>query len=72
MRRWAVVDYTICEPKKCDPNGGTCISAMACRRRLIEQEESFGPPMLTARELCLGCYDCVRVCSLGALKMMEE
>lgn len=71
MRRWAVVDYNICGPEKCDPEGGKCISIMACRRMLIEQEEAYAPPMLTAREHCLGCYDCVRVCPLGALKMIE-
>lgn len=66
--KMALVDYNRCHPDECE--NGVCVAALACRRRLLQQEAPRGAPM-TNPAACAGCADCVRACPLKAIQIMR-
>lgn len=66
--KMALVDYNKCCPERCE--GGVCVAAAACTRKLIKQETPFDAPM-TDPFLCKACGDCVRTCPMKAIKIMS-
>jgi ferredoxin len=40
---------------------------LACTRKLLEQEEPFGVPLLLSARLCTGCGACAAACPLSAV-----
>ncbi len=62
----ALVDYRKCDPATCE--GGVCIAARACPKKILYQEEPGEAP-LTNPGNCKGCSECARVCPLGAIKV---
>jgi translation initiation factor RLI1 len=65
--KMALVDYNKCHPDRCDR--GLCAAALACPRKLMQQEASYEIPM-TDPSLCRGCGDCVRACPLKAVQVV--
>ena len=72
MRGWAVVDYSVCDPRKCSSEHGGCLAVQHCKREVLEQESPEEMPVLIFRDYCRGCADCVKACPLQAIKMMDE
>jgi translation initiation factor RLI1 len=68
MQKWVEVNFYKCEPKKCDPKNGQCAAVKVCKHEILEQDEPFETPMHAARDLCVGCLDCVKACSLKAIE----
>ena len=66
MNKNAEIDFSRCRPGACGGDG-RCPAAEACAKRLLEQEDPYGSPMLVSARLCSGCGSCVRTCPLGAL-----
>ena len=66
--KMALVDYNRCRPGECD--NGVCEAALACRRKLLQQEAPSDAPM-TNPSVCAGCADCVRACPLKAIQIMR-
>ncbi len=68
-KSFAAVDYEMCDPEKCDPANGICAAAAACTHKVIKQMDgSFEPPMIF-HDMCMGCWDCIEECPLGAIKI---
>ena len=67
--KYAVINYQVCEPDKCDPHQGICKAAQVCPHNLLIQEEPWDPPMLYSTRMCVGCGDCVRECPLNAINI---
>jgi len=65
--KMAVVDYSKCRPELCD--SGVCVAALACPRKLIEQEAPYEPPMPSPYE-CQNCAKCVLACPLRAIELI--
>jgi Fe-S-cluster-containing hydrogenase component 2 len=63
----AEVDFGRCNPHLCDGGSGSCAAAAACPRKLLEQEEPFGAPLLLSARLCTGCGACAGACPAGAI-----
>ena len=36
-KSFALVDYDICDPKKCNPDEGICAAVAACEHKVIKQ-----------------------------------
>lgn len=64
----ALVDYTKCDPYRCDC--GTCAAALACSRRLLTQDAAYETPMGDSSP-CKGCGDCVLACPLRAIEIVS-
>jgi formate hydrogenlyase subunit 6/NADH:ubiquinone oxidoreductase subunit I len=71
MQKSVEVNFYKCDPEKCDPKKGICQAAKACKHEILEQDEPFETPMHAARELCIGCLDCVKACPLRAIENMK-
>jgi len=67
--KYAVINYQVCEPDKCDPHQGICKAVQVCPHDLLIQEEPGDPPMLYSTRMCVGCGDCVRACSLNVINI---
>ncbi|MFO8049059.1 MAG: 4Fe-4S binding protein [Desulfosudaceae bacterium] len=68
---FAVVDYEVCNPDKCDPDKGRCAAVPACAHKVIKQIDGpFEPPMIF-QDMCLGCWDCMEACPLDAINMKQ-
>ncbi len=63
-----VVDYSHCDPSRCEK--GVCAAAQVCKRKVLRQEEPGEMPDLYP-SMCLGCTDCLAVCPLGAIRLMQ-
>jgi len=61
------IDFSLCDASTCDPEKGECTAVIVCKKKLLEQEEPYDSPWLLSASLCVGCGDCVRACSLGAI-----
>ena len=67
-KSFASVDYDICNPKACDPDGGRCAAVPACVHKVIKQlDGEFEQPMVF-QDMCMGCWDCVQACPLDAVQ----
>ncbi len=69
MRKYATIDFTLCDPQRHDPENGICLGVEACKHKLLEQEGPFEGPMLISASMCVGCGDCVTVCPCGAISI---
>lgn len=66
-KSFAAIDYEKCDPSACDPETGTCAAVSACTHKVIKQMDgAFEPPMIF-QHLCMGCWDCIESCPLGAV-----
>ena len=70
--KYAVINYQVCEPNKCDPHQGICKAAQVCPHDLLIQEEPGDPPMLYSTRMYVGCGDYVRECPLNAINIQYE
>ncbi|MFC2018713.1 4Fe-4S binding protein [Chloroflexota bacterium] len=66
--KMALVDYNKCHPEECED--GICAAALACPRKLLQQEAAGQIPMPDPA-LCKGCGDCARACPLQAIKLVK-
>ena len=66
----ARINFERCKPETHDPENGKCDAVLACKKRLLEQEEYFESPMLFSAVMCVGCGDCVRACPSGAIQIV--
>ncbi len=62
----ALVDYTKCDPQRCDC--GVCVAVQACPRKLISQEAAYETPMADPSP-CKGCGDCAKACPWKAIEI---
>jgi translation initiation factor RLI1 len=69
MNKYACIDFDKCLPSECGDRSGTCAAALACTRKVLEQEDPADSPVLLSMRLCVGCGDCVRACSIGAIEI---
>lgn len=69
-KKFALIDYEVCNPYKCDPdNKGVCVAAKACSKRIIEQIDGHFEAPIVYQDMCLACGDCVDACPLNAIKI---
>lgn len=70
-KSFAMVDYETCNPEECDPENGKCAAAKACTYKVMKQiDGEFEPPMVF-QDMCMGCWDCIEACPLGAVAIKE-
>ena len=70
-KAFAMVDYESCEPEECDPDKGECAAGKACTYKVMKQiDGAFEPPMVF-QDMCMGCWDCIEACPLGAVSVKE-
>jgi ATP-binding cassette subfamily E protein 1 len=70
-KSFAAVSYDRCDPGRCDPEKGTCPAAKACSYKVIKQIDGpFEPPMVFF-DLCMGCWECIEACPLGAVERKQ-
>ncbi len=70
-KTFAVVDYQICDPAKCDPDKGLCPAVSACEHKVLKQiDGAFEPPMVF-QDLCMGCWDCMEACPRNAIYIKQ-
>jgi ATP-binding cassette subfamily E protein 1 len=68
-KTFALVDYSLCNPETCNPAEGRCASAAACTHKVLKQIDGpFEQPMVF-QDMCMGCWDCIEVCPLGAVSI---
>lgn len=63
----ALVDYTKCDPSRCE--GGVCAAVKACPRKLVTQEAPYEAPM-TDGFPCRACGDCAESCPVKAIQVV--
>jgi translation initiation factor RLI1 len=66
-KQMAVVDYSRCQPERCD--GGICLAALACPNRILKQEARYEMPDPNPA-MCVGCGSCAQACPTKAIQMM--
>jgi ATP-binding cassette subfamily E protein 1 len=69
MKKYAVIDLELCDPKKCNPDKGICMAIKPCKHNIIVQEEPFEPPQIISQSMCVGCADCAGACPFKAIKI---
>ncbi len=71
-KTFAAVDYQVCDPRKCDPDSGICNAVSSCTHKVIQQlDDAFETPGIL-QNLCMGCWDCIEACPLGAIYIRES
>jgi ATP-binding cassette subfamily E protein 1 len=68
-KKFAMVDYGICNPGRCDPDTGKCAAASACTHKVLKQIDGPFEPPIVFQDLCMGCWDCIEACPLNAVGM---
>ena len=71
-KSFAMVNYEICNPHKCDPEEGICASMLACSHKVIKQLDGIFKPPILFQDLCMGCWDCIEACPLGAMQVFSN
>jgi len=66
-KEFSAIKYDICDPKKCNPQEGKCVSAEACTYKVMKQIDGPFEPPVVFQDLCMGCWDCISACPLGAV-----
>jgi translation initiation factor RLI1 len=69
VNKYVTIDFEKCDPMVCDPQNGLCHAALACKRKLLVQEEPWESPMLLSIKMCVGCGTCVPACPLAAVEI---
>ena len=69
MKKAAVINLNVCDPYKCNPKEGECQGAKQCKKKILEQEDSFEQPILLSEFMCTGCGECVPACPSKAIKI---
>ena len=68
-KSFALVNYEICNPKKCNPDEGVCAAVLECSHKVIKQiDGAFEPPVIF-QDMCMGCWDCIDTCQLDAIQI---
>ena len=68
-KSFALVEYEICNPNKCNPDEGICAAVPACDHKVIKQLDGiFQSPMIFT-DMCMGCWDCIEACPLDAIRI---
>ena len=70
-KSFAVVDYSVCKPDKCDPEKGRCAAAKACTHKVMKQIDGAFEPPIVFQDMCMGCWDCIEACPLEAVQRKE-
>ena len=70
-KTFAMIVYDICAPKQCDPENGICAPVSACTHKVIKQIDGAFEPPLIFQDLCMGCWDCIEACPLGAVQIKQ-
>lgn len=66
-KSFALINYDICDPKKCNPDQGRCAAVSACTHKVLKQIDGvFEQPMIF-QDMCMGCWDCIEACPLDAV-----
>jgi len=68
-KQFALVDYEICNPKKCNPAEGSCAAVQACTHKVIKQIDGVFEPPIVFQDMCMGCWDCIEACQLDAIQI---
>lgn len=68
-KSFAIVDYEICNPEKCDPKNGLCESSAACTHKVFKQLDGEFEQPIIFQDMCMGCWDCIEACILDAVKI---
>jgi len=68
-KSFAVVDYEICDPKKCNPTKGICLAVQACDHKVIKQLDGLFQSPVIFTDMCMGDWDCIEACPLDAIKI---
>jgi ATP-binding cassette subfamily E protein 1 len=68
-KTFAALNYEKCDPKTCDPESGLCPAVPSCDHKVLKQLDGpFESPMVF-QDICMGCWDCIEACSLGAIEV---
>ncbi len=67
-KSFAVVDYDRCAPAACDPQNGVCAAVAACTHKVLKQIDGVFNPPVVFHHMCMGCWDCIAACPLGAIQ----
>jgi translation initiation factor RLI1 len=70
-KSFAMIDYEICSPGKCDPEKGVCGAVAACAHKIIKQIDGVFQSPIIFQDMCMGCWDCIEACPLKAIRMMR-
>lgn len=68
-KKKAIVDYTLCQPDKCN-NAGICPASRKCEFGSLKQEKAYETPEINPTKWCHSCAKCAKVCPLNAIKMI--
>lgn len=63
----AIVDAARCRPEACPE--GVCLAAQVCPKGILRQDAAYETPY-TASDLCMSCFDCLKVCPRKAIRKM--
>ena len=70
-KTFAMVDYDICNPKKCDPESGICAPVSVCEHKVIKQIDGAFESPIIFQDMCMGCWDCIEACPLDAIQIKQ-
>ena len=68
---FSLVDYSKCNPDKCSPDDGICTAAKSCTYKVIKQIDGKHEPPIVFQDMCMGCWDCIDACPLGAVSIKQ-
>jgi translation initiation factor RLI1 len=68
----ASIDYKICSPNECNPDGGICAAVEACSKAVLEQIDGTFEAPIVDQDMCLGCGDCVEACPLDGIQIKHN
>ncbi|OPX37121.1 MAG: hypothetical protein B1H12_05590 [Desulfobacteraceae bacterium 4484_190.2] len=68
-KSFALVDYEICIPNKCNHDEGICAAVSVCSHKVIKQIDGVFEPPIVFQDMCMGCWDCIEACQLDAIQM---
>jgi ATP-binding cassette subfamily E protein 1 len=70
-KSFALVDYSICKPRECNPDEGLCVAAASCTHKVIKQIDGTFKSPIVFQDMCMGCWDCIEACPLDAIHIKE-
>jgi len=68
-KTFAMVDYERCDCRKCNPEKGVCAVVLVCTHKVIKQIDGVFESPIIFQDMCMGCWDCIEACPLGAVKI---